>query len=230
LRTGRIAVVAVHGTARVCAEIALLLAAAGIGTIACLDTNALRQCDLSPGGLARMAAGRRGDITALRASRFTQTVRTTVDRPERVTLAILAPPAAEALPEIVTSVRDEPHLLACVRETTGLVGPLVVPGRTPCLRCVALARGDRDPHWPALSAQLVGTRTAEPCDVALAGLVASLAALEALAFIDGNAEPATAGGVLEYPLGTGALRRRTVRAHPACGCGAGRDEVLADAS
>jgi len=108
-----------------------------------------------------------------------------------------------------------------VSETTGVVGPLVVPGRTPCLRCVSLARGERDPHWPVLAAQLVGAApTVEPCDVVLASLVSSLAAREALAWIDGADRPATCGGVLEYDLRAGTLRRRTVTAHPSCGCGA----------
>ena len=33
-------------------------------------------------------------------------------------------------------------------------GPLVTPGRGPCLRCLDLHRCDRDPAWPALLAQL----------------------------------------------------------------------------
>jgi bacteriocin biosynthesis cyclodehydratase domain-containing protein len=135
------------------------------------------------------------------------------------------------MPETVTSVRAEPHLLACVRETTGVVGPLVLPGRTPCLRCLALARGERDPQWPALSAQLVGDPVTEPCDVVLASLVASVAGLQALALIDGDDAPATVGGVLEYDAVRGALRRRSISVHPACGCAPGHvDDVLIDAS
>ena len=214
----RSAVVAVHGAGRVGAEVTMLLAAAGVGTLACLDATPLRHADLSPGGLPRIATGTRGDVTALRAGRFTATARTTTARPERVALALLTPASSEALPEIVTSVRDEPHLLACVRETTGVIGPLVLPGRSPCLRCLALARGERDPQWPLLSAQLIGDPVTEACDVALASLVASVAALQALAFLDGDAAPAAVGGVLEYDALRGTLRRRSIAVHPACGC------------
>jgi hypothetical protein len=37
------------------------------------------------------------------------------------------------------------HLVAETYETLGSVGPLVVPGRSPCLRCLDLHRRDRDP-------------------------------------------------------------------------------------
>jgi len=215
----RDAVVAIHGTGRVGAQTAMLLAAAGVGTIACLDDTPMTHADLTPGGLPRMATGTRGGITALRAGRFTATTRASTRRPAEVTLALVTPASSEALPEIVSGVRREPHLLACVRETVGLVGPLVVPGCTPCLRCMALGRGERDPHWPLLSAQMIGSPTTEPCDGLLASLVSSLAAMQALAYID-DEEPQTIGGVLEFDPARASLRRRTVDAHPACGCGA----------
>jgi bacteriocin biosynthesis cyclodehydratase domain-containing protein len=111
--------------------------------------------------------------------------------------------------------------LAQVCETTGTIGPLVVPGRTPCLRCVALARGDRDPQWPSVAAQLSGAGTLpEACDVTLATLVAALTAMQVLDYVDDVNRPAALGRVLEYDLGAGTLRRRSVRPHPACGCGA----------
>lgn len=223
LERRRHAVVALHGTGRVGADVAMLLAAAGVGTLACLDDTPLRHADVTPGGLPRVVANTRGSVTALRAGRFTAMTRTTTERPDHVTLALVTPASSEALPEIATSVRDEPHLLACVRETTGVVGPLVVPGVTSCLRCLALTRSERDPHWPQLSAQLIGSAVTEACEVALAGLVASLAAMQALAFIDGDTidrdtVPPAAGALLEYDAMSATLRRRSVAVHPACGC------------
>lgn len=49
------------------------------------------------------------------------------------------------------------HLPVRVRDGSGLVGPLVLPGRTSCLSCADLHRSDRDPAWPAVAAQLRGT-------------------------------------------------------------------------
>ena len=213
--------VAVHGTARVGATIAMLLAAAGIGALACVDREPLLPADLAPGGVAQIRTGSRGSTTAARVASISRSVRARVEQREPAALAVLAPTGSGTLPELLANVRRGPHLLAHVTETTGIVGPLVVPGRSPCLRCVALARGERDPRWPSIAAQLLGGGAApEACDVTLATLVASLAAMQVLAYVDGEPEPASYGGMLEYDLGSGTLRRRTVVAHPACGCGA----------
>jgi hypothetical protein len=69
------------------------------------------------------------------------------------------------------------HLVAEVRETVGVVGPLVLPGSSTCLHCLELARSDLDPDWPALSAQLSQPpRSPVPCDGVLALAVATQAA------------------------------------------------------
>jgi bacteriocin biosynthesis cyclodehydratase domain-containing protein len=113
------------------------------------------------------------------------------------------------------------HLVAGVRETTAVVGPLVLPGRTGCLHCGDLHRADRDPAWPVVAAQLVGIRRRreEPCDVVLATVAASLAALQCLAHLDGRPAAAT-GASLELSLTDWRLRRRSWPAHPRCDCGA----------
>jgi bacteriocin biosynthesis cyclodehydratase domain-containing protein len=136
-------------------------------------------------------------------------------------LAVVAPVTGVVPPETAAAVRRQVHLVVVVRETTAAVGPFVVPGLTPCLRCVELARSERDPQWPALAAQLAGApRAVEACDIALATLAASLATLHALTWLDGDELPPSAGGVLEVDLEGGRLRRRSVAAHPECGCGA----------
>src|ERR1700733_14635490 len=43
-----------------------------------------------------------------------------------------------------------------------VVGPLVIPGRTACLRCLDLTRAERDPAWPLILAKLEG-REPNPC-------------------------------------------------------------------
>ena len=53
--------------------------------------------------------------------------------------------------------RRTPHLLVRVRDGNGLVGPMVVPGVTSCLRCADLHRSDHDAAWPAVAAQLRDT-------------------------------------------------------------------------
>lgn len=46
-----------------------------------------------------------------------------------------------------------PHLHVGLTAEAVVVGPLVVPGETSCLRCVHLHRRDRDPHWPLRAVQ-----------------------------------------------------------------------------
>ena len=84
-----------------------------------------------------------------------------------------------------------PHLVALRREAIGVVGPLVLPGRTACLGCVELARSDRDPAWPFILAQLAG-QAAQPaaCAATLAAAVAAQAASQLLTFLD-RARPPT---------------------------------------
>jgi len=45
------------------------------------------------------------------------------------------------------------HLSVVVREASVLVGPLVRPGGTSCLRCLDLHRTAADPTWPTIAAQ-----------------------------------------------------------------------------
>jgi len=51
---------------------------------------------------------------------------------------------------------DVAHLPISFEVGSTSIGPLVVPGRTPCLSCRDGHERDRDPAWPMLHAQLVG--------------------------------------------------------------------------
>jgi hypothetical protein len=55
---------------------------------------------------------------------------------------------------------DVPHLPVVFGERAAVLGPLVVPGATPCLRCAEEHRIDADPAWPVLAGQLLGLRPA----------------------------------------------------------------------
>jgi bacteriocin biosynthesis cyclodehydratase domain-containing protein len=114
-----------------------------------------------------------------------------------------------------------PHLVASASEAIGIVGPLVVPGRSACLRCLDLARADRDPAWPLILAQIADRRP-DPvaCDAPLAAAVAAQAVTQALAFIDRPADAsAVLNGTLELVLPSWQWRRRTWLPHPDCYCG-----------
>ena len=112
------------------------------------------------------------------------------------------------------------HLTAAASEAIGVVGPLVIPGRTACLSCVDLARSDRDPAWPLILAQTCG-RASQPaaCAAALAAAVAAQAAAQALAYLDQAAPGAVViNGTLELVLPDWQWRRRSWAPHPHCRC------------
>jgi len=111
------------------------------------------------------------------------------------------------------------HLWVHVRDLVGVVGPLVLPGHTACLRCVDLARSERDGVWStliaAVSARPAGT---EPCDPILATVVAAWALNEVAVWAGGHPPPSH-GSVVEIPLGLGPVTTDRYTLHPECGCG-----------
>ncbi|WP_067535093.1 TOMM precursor leader peptide-binding protein [Nocardia crassostreae] len=119
-------------------------------------------------------------------------------------------------------VRDRrPHLSVRLRDGRGLIGPLVLPGETSCLRCADLHRCDRDPAWPQLSVQLLD-RVGHASPAAIA-TVAALALTEIERIAHGRAAlpPATLNATLELNLDSHQLERRPWMPHPRCDC-AGR--------
>jgi bacteriocin biosynthesis cyclodehydratase domain-containing protein len=118
-----------------------------------------------------------------------------------------------------------PHLPARVRDGTGVVGPLVLPGQTSCLTCADLHRTDRDPAWPALAAQLrdvVGVAD-RPTLLATAALALSqLQQVIAGVRGDSTAAPptplATLDATLEVDVASSTISARRWVRHPLCGC------------
>jgi hypothetical protein len=125
-------------------------------------------------------------------------------------------------PQVATRlVREQiPHLIAAGSEAIGIVGPLVIPGWSACLRCMDLSRAERDPAWPLISAQLAGRQADPPaCDAVLAAAVAAQTAAQALAFVDRPSRSGpVADGTLELVLPAWQWRRRTWRQHRDCAC------------
>lgn len=211
--------VLVVGAGRVGVPLALALATAGLAAVDVVDEGVTRAEDTGVGGLSLEDVGRsRGEAARERLRLAVPSApREPLVRPD---LVVLAPTRAAQLHDARHLVLDgTPHLLAEVRDTTGVVGPLVLPGRTPCLRCLDLTRSDLDPAWPALAAQLAdGRRARAVCDGPLALAVAAQAALQVLAMVDGTADPATLGGTLELVLPDWRWRRRSWPLHRDCGC------------
>lgn len=213
--------VLVSGAGRVGAPLAAALATAGVGTVDVVDDGTARAGDAAVGGLWPADAGRQRGEAARERLRATAPSAGGGPCPTP-DLVVLAPvgPLSEVVPADLVR-RGVPHLLAEVRERTGVVGPLVLPGRSACLRCLDLTRTDLDPAWPALAAQLsVPARAAPPCDGVLALAVAAAAAQQVLTALDQLSAAASVDGTLELELPDWRWRRRSWPAHPACDCAA----------
>jgi bacteriocin biosynthesis cyclodehydratase domain-containing protein len=218
---GRASVV-VHGNGRIAVAVGSLLAAAGVGRVHVVAGGAVAPEDTGCGYLDADVGRPRRDAAVDAVRRASSDVRTgwsTV--PDFVVLAdALVPP-----PELVNVLMagGTPHLVVRVREGTGVIGPLVVPGRTSCVRCADLHRTDRDPCWPAVAVQLAD-RT-QPADLAAASATAALAAGQVLGALDqalsDQVAPPTWNATLELDPVLGTVERRTWHPHPACGCGSG---------
>jgi bacteriocin biosynthesis cyclodehydratase domain-containing protein len=113
------------------------------------------------------------------------------------------------------------HLVAGRRGTRAVVGPLVRPGSTPCLRCTDLARGAESPGWARvrepLSHPTPSGVLAEPVSAALVAAVAAAAAAEVLAYVEGAAPALTATTATFGPASVLPVLRSWAT-QPACGC------------
>ncbi|MBU3869623.1 TOMM precursor leader peptide-binding protein, partial [Streptomyces sp. 4503] len=239
------------GAGRVGAAVAAALSGSGVGRVDVVDGGRVEPWDVAPGGLSAEQIGERRDMAARRVVRQTapgplprRAARERTCTEERtpsgepgLALVVIAPrdglaayaPDPEPAQPLLAS--GTPHLYAGVLEATGVVGPLVVPGMTPCAGCAAAGRAEREPVWPRMLAQWRSgrRRTAPACDAALAMVVAGLTAVQALAFLDGR--PSGGAGVRwELALPSLVWEARPVVAHPGCGCGAAGEEDAVYAS
>jgi hypothetical protein len=145
------------------------------------------------------------------------------DTAPRVNLRVLA---EETHPGIVeecdSAVHDEPHLVVAAYGGRGVVGPLVIPGATSCLRCGHLHQRDSDAAWPLVSlqiSQVIGRLPMWPGDRLLCRLLATETALLIRAWADDpSPEGDWANTAVEVLLPTGAASRIPRPAHPLCGC------------
>lgn len=213
--------VALHGDGRAGPHIASLLAAAGIGRIDVTHAGDVRLRHASPGGVSPSDEGTsfRGAVEAAvrRAAPEADTTALPLgERPDLVILAVDEPIDTERRDAL--HARNCPHLGVRLGPDFGVVGPLVLPGLTSCLHCADLHRLDRDPAWSALAVQLgVPTRHTPASDVSLTAVIAGMAAMQALCYLDG-VPAATVDGTLELHLPDWQPRRRSWPVHPDCDC------------
>lgn len=212
--------VLVEGAGPLTVGVAIGLGRSGV-TVAVSGHGEVRAADLGTGFLDADLGRPQAQATADALRRL--------DLPGR----LVRPPSVPDLVVLTDTVLPDPlrvaalltarvaHLPVRLREGVGVVGPLVLPGRTTCLRCIELHRSTRDPLWPRVAAQLAGcTGEADPACTAATAALGTAQALFALRA--GPGRPPTVAATLELDPAAGALVRRSWPPHPDCGCGAAR--------
>ena len=76
--------------------------------------------------------------------------------PDAALVVVLAHHVIEPRRAAALMGRDVPHVPLVLTGTGAEIGPVVLPGRTACLACLAAHRRDADPAWPHIAAQLIG--------------------------------------------------------------------------
>ncbi|MEO6701879.1 MAG: thiamine biosynthesis protein ThiF [Jatrophihabitantaceae bacterium] len=219
----RRAAVAVHGTSRIAVPIASTLASAGVGWVQLVHGGEVAAGDSCPGGLNPADEGSRFGVAGVQAVlRNAPMVDTSpIPRNRFPDLVVLTDPLPVE-PSVRASLHLDglAHLAAAVDGSRAVIGPLVLPGVSSCLRCADLHRCDRDPCWPTLAVQLSSRpRRRIGSETALCMAAAGVAAGQALAYLD-RERPETLDTTLEWQLPDWRLRRRHWPSHRDCDCGA----------
>ena len=212
-----------------------------------VDADALAPADIAPGDVAAAALADPAGFMDVLARRRTRSVavlgtlpgdsahadprplleaaglrvsaETAVRRPDAV-LLVGAGEQDRAVTDVLAH-DGVPHLLLRLLEGTVLIGPLVVPGRTACLRCLDAHHGDQDPQHPLLVAlhQQAGRRdgVAEPADSALVALGVAWAVRDLVTHLDGG-RAVTWSATVRVGPDLAALQVQSWLRHPACSC------------
>jgi len=193
--------------------VAVALAAAGVGTLELDDERPVRPTDV--GVFRWQDVGIAREQVAARMVRDAAPRVAVGGRGEPDVVVVVESHGADPARAALLVGHGVAHLSVVVREADTVVGPLVVPGAGPCLRCLDLHRAETDPAWPVLLGQLVGADAAdEPGTVAQ--VAAGVAAAAVLAVVDGLTPPV--GRTWEVGLPDAIPRERTWQPHAACGC------------
>ncbi len=132
-------------------------------------------------------------------------------RDEGDAVGVIVVEGAAAALQLAAYLRDDvAHLPVAFERDATTVGPLVLPGRTPCLSCRDAHECARDPAWPLLHAQLIG-RPAAPISAAKVAAAAVLAARILRT-------PTPGAGLMVRVSPDGRRSWRSVRHHAECPC------------
>lgn len=211
----------VRGLGRTGSQLVRSLAHSGVGHIFLDDSSDVSPADLSPSGYGQqhIGAGRAKALQKIITAQYPD-VTVTIRTEDQVDLAILTGYYIVDPVHYEEFLRaDTAHLALVFNDFGAAVGPLTVPGRSPCLRCIDLHRVDADPAWPALATQLrsLGARESFSEEIGISALAAALATNMALRAVSLRG-PEPFNATLEFSLDAYIPAVREWSHHPDCGC------------
>lgn len=202
----------IHGCGLIGATLARVLAASGIGELRLIDPRTISSQHLPVTTLTSVGLNAAKDLENHLSRDYPKVLSKKIKQPTLV-IATRQPSPSEILTWMNYSL---PHLLVESRGDSIEIGPLVLPGRSSCLRCLTLDRLDHDSNW--YSVELCGQVEHEP-PAALAQLAAGMGALAALSLVDSpeSQELSLVDATLRVD-GALAISAASHRRHPRCGC------------
>lgn len=217
-----LAAVSVSGLGRTGALLGRALAAGGIGTLLLRDDGVVEPGDVGGAYAVTDIGMNRAQAVKRHIYRIDPTIRVLalpVAAPGRA-VPVSLDLAAESGGATPAPAAQCPQLSVRVCETGCDVGPLVVPGMTPCLECLERHRADPGSSWHAMADPVQDPASGQPRgeETAAALLAAGLAAGQILGFVDGIKQPATWSAVQRLRLADGYLSLHALSYHPSCAC------------
>lgn len=137
------------------------------------------------------------------------------ENPRRMMVAVGHAPADQVQEWMSNGV---PHLIIGGPDSARIsLGPIVIPGQTPCARCISMALEDQNLLWREIAMQKL-IKPVKEVPVAVAHHIAGLAGLELLRFVDeGQSGLIGRCARIDYHRPTISVQQAFTR-HPACGC------------
>jgi hypothetical protein len=144
-------------------QVALALAAAGVGHIISHDEGKVEKADLGPNGFPSQLVGQ-NRIDALRsllAASPNQTLVSTgkklqTGKLQKIDCAVLISQQVIDPRRYSTWInRDVPHVAVTYTADEVWVSPMIIPGQSACLFCLDKMKTQNNPNWPVIATQLL---------------------------------------------------------------------------
>ncbi len=211
--------VSVIGGTALATPVAAGFVASGVGTVTVVGEGPVTPADVVVGGPATADVGRPLAAAAHEALARLSARNSPTVRPRGDLMIVIGRDAHDAAATATWIADDVAHLAILIRDCEIVVGPLVSPGRGPCLHCLDLHHRDKDPQWPHLLPQLRRPDPGRPAAVVpgLGQVAAGLAVLMGLGHLDRSPDP-TPGTCATVSLPLGEVTWRLWTPHAGCGC------------